>query len=347
MAMSFLGKFRILTKIISVIVLIGIMVLGGAWYATSQMDQIDQGYSKFLNKDARSWIAVPRLSRNLSEIRYLSYRMVAETDPEPIRQAEEELGKAFEESVKQTNSIKELTPAFAERVDAIAVEVAKLRPVLQPIIKAAKANQNDLALAQLRSQAQPIFDTAVAETRALRVSIDNAIHKGSEDLTDSTNNTIRTTWIVMSTILAIGAALGFCIAQFGIAAPLRSLVGLLQQMAKGEAVDMVGIARKDEIGETARAVDQIKVMLADKARQEAEAKIGQDQKQAAQRKQEMIKLADSFEDAVGEIIDTVSSASTELEASASTLTATAERAQEVTTMVAAASEEASTNVQSV
>ena len=43
----------------------------------------------------------------------------------------------------------------------------------------------------------------------------------------------------------------------------------------------------------------------------------------------------------------MSSASTELEASATTLTATAERAQEVTTTVAAASEEASTNVQSV
>ena len=61
----------------------------------------------------------------------------------------------------------------------------------------------------------------------------------------------------------------------------------------------------------------------------------------------MIKLADAFEGAVGEIIETVSSASTELEASASTLTATAARAQEVTTTVAAASEEASTNVQAV
>ena len=61
----------------------------------------------------------------------------------------------------------------------------------------------------------------------------------------------------------------------------------------------------------------------------------------------MHKLADGFEAAVGEIVDTVSSASTELEASASTLTSTAERAQELTTMVAAASEEASTNVQSV
>ena len=61
----------------------------------------------------------------------------------------------------------------------------------------------------------------------------------------------------------------------------------------------------------------------------------------------MIKLADNFEGAVGEIVETVSSASTELEASAGTLTTTAERAQELTTTVAAASEEASTNVQSV
>jgi methyl-accepting chemotaxis protein len=68
---------------------------------------------------------------------------------------------------------------------------------------------------------------------------------------------------------------------------------------------------------------------------------------AQQRKADMIKLADDFEGAVGEIVETVSSASTELEASAGVLTKTAERAQEVTTTVAAASEEASTNVQSV
>jgi methyl-accepting chemotaxis protein len=54
-----------------------------------------------------------------------------------------------------------------------------------------------------------------------------------------------------------------------------------------------------------------------------------------------------FEAMIGEIVETVSSASTELEASATTLTATAERAQHVTAAVANASEEASTNVQSV
>ena len=61
----------------------------------------------------------------------------------------------------------------------------------------------------------------------------------------------------------------------------------------------------------------------------------------------MLQLADGFERAVGEIVETVASASTELEASATTLTSTADRSQELATVVAAASEEASTNVQSV
>jgi methyl-accepting chemotaxis protein len=89
------------------------------------------------------------------------------------------------------------------------------------------------------------------------------------------------------------------------------------------------------------------VKAADRARDEAEAKAKQDEVAARQRKAEMQKLADGFEAAVGEIVQTVSSASTELEASASTLTTNAGHAQQLTTMVATASEEASTNVQSV
>ncbi len=51
----------------------------------------------------------------------------------------------------------------------------------------------------------------------------------------------------------------------------------------------------------------------------------------------------AFENLIGGIVETVSSASTELEASAATLTNTATRSQELTAIVATASEEASTN----
>ena len=135
---------------------------------------------------------------------------------------------------------------------------------------------------------------------------------------------------------------------FTIARPMRALSLSMEELAGGNfAVVLPGLGRKDEVGDVAGAVEKFKVVSAQKAKAEAEAKIKQDQVAAQQRKADMIKLANDFEGAVGEIIETVSSASTELEASAGTLTSTAERAQELTTMVAAASEEASTNVQSV
>ncbi|MCK1385688.1 HAMP domain-containing methyl-accepting chemotaxis protein [Bradyrhizobium sp. 21] len=133
-----------------------------------------------------------------------------------------------------------------------------------------------------------------------------------------------------------------------IARPIRALTVAMDKLAGGDfSVVLPGLGRKDEVGGVAAAVEKFKIVSEQKAREEAEAKIRHDQAAAAQRKADMHKLANGFEAAVGEIVDTVSSAATELEASASTLTSTAERAQELTTMVAAASEEASTNVQSV
>jgi methyl-accepting chemotaxis protein len=156
----------------------------------------------------------------------------------------------------------------------------------------------------------------------------------------------------MSLFAGIAVALlliGTCVfSVFTIARPMRALSVSMEELAGGNfAVVLPGLGRKDELGDVAGAVEKFKVVSEQKARDEAEAKMRQDKIAAEQRKADMIKLADSFEAAVGEIVETVSSASTELEASATTLTSTAERSQELATTVAAASEEASTNVQSV
>jgi methyl-accepting chemotaxis protein len=134
----------------------------------------------------------------------------------------------------------------------------------------------------------------------------------------------------------------------GVARPLTRLNGALGKMAAGELnIEIPGADRGDEVGDVAKTVVVIRENAEQKARDEADARANQDKYAAEQRKADMIKLADTFETAVGEIVETVSSAATELEASASTLSSTAERAQDLTTMVAAASGEASTNVQSV
>ncbi|MFH1344155.1 MAG: methyl-accepting chemotaxis protein [Pseudomonadota bacterium] len=153
-------------------------------------------------------------------------------------------------------------------------------------------------------------------------------------------------WVAVGSLM-LGMVLAWLIGR-AISRPVVGLCAGMRELAEGNfEVVLPGLGRGDEVGDMAQAVETFKVKAEQKAREEAEAKMKQDQVAAQQRKADMIRLADDFEGAVGEIIETVSSASTELEASADTLTSTAERAQELTTMVAAASEEASTNVQSV
>jgi methyl-accepting chemotaxis protein len=155
--------------------------------------------------------------------------------------------------------------------------------------------------------------------------------------------------MAFSILLIAGAVLimGYFIGR-SVSKPLTAMTAAMMDLANGNfSIVLPGLGRADEVGEIAQAVETFKLRAEQKAREEAESRIKQDQVIAEQRKQDMVRLADTFESAVGEIVETVSSASTELEASAGSLTSTAERAQQLTRIVAAASQEASTNVQSV
>jgi len=125
--------------------------------------------------------------------------------------------------------------------------------------------------------------------------------------------------------------------------PLGRLNAAMDKIAQGDFNSRILIKRDDEIGTALRNIQamQAKLGFDREVQSETERRI------TNARKQEMRKLAEDFENAVGEIIQTVSSASTELESSAGTLTETADRALELTSMVATSSEEASGNVQSV
>ena len=241
----------------------------------------------------------------------------------------------------------------AEQIVAIRNEVSRIQATRSTggelhVDAAAKLDSlNNEAARISREVTLPI----AAELELIAVKItDFAMRNAEEGLAAvaqqmSSSQTISMVVGFAAAVLLIGA---FVFSIFTIARPMTFLTVAMKELANGNfSVILPGLGQKDEIGDLAEAVEMFKVKAAEKAREEAEAKMKQDQIAAQQRKADMIKLASDFESAVGEIIETVSSASTELEASASTLTATAEHAQELTTAVAAASQEASTNVQSV
>ena len=151
---------------------------------------------------------------------------------------------------------------------------------------------------------------------------------------------------IAAAILATGLLLGGFLSRQTIGAivrPLKSLNDAMLNITQAKLDSRIVVERDDEIGEALRNLQTVQAIV----RFDREELKATERRAALLRKADMNKLADAFEGAVGEIVETVSSAATELEASANTLTGTAERSHGLAITVAAASEEASTNVESV
>jgi methyl-accepting chemotaxis protein len=163
------------------------------------------------------------------------------------------------------------------------------------------------------------------------------------------SESFETAFALLSIILGVAAVLGIGVGIYlvrDVSAGIASIVKPMQALGAGDLSAVVPHqGMKTEIGSMGDALQVFKQALIDKRVADQAAMVDADAK--IERGRRVDTITSDFEAMIGEIVDTVSSASTELEASAGTLTATAERSQELTTMVAAASEEASTNVQSV
>jgi methyl-accepting chemotaxis protein len=147
------------------------------------------------------------------------------------------------------------------------------------------------------------------------------------------------------------AALVMCVLSFllgrAISRPISVMTAALTRLAAGDFnIALPGEGRRDEIGEMAGAARVFKDNMIETERLRAE-QLADQQAQSNLRRDERLRLASGFQDAVGSIVDKVSSEATELEAAASTLTRTAEVTLELSGVVSGASGEASSNIQSV
>jgi methyl-accepting chemotaxis protein len=145
-------------------------------------------------------------------------------------------------------------------------------------------------------------------------------------------------------VILTGAAI-FGVLSIG--RPIKHIAGVLLQLAHGKReFDIPYTGRGDEVGDAARAAQAFRDNLVRLERLETEQKEAA-ARAVAERKSMVRELADTFEQAIGNIVGAVSSAAGELEATASTLTKNAEATQHLSAAAAAASAQASANVQSV
>jgi methyl-accepting chemotaxis protein len=237
-----------------------------------------------------------------------------------IQSKDEKIGQGLKEATALLEEYRQALTRLIDNSKSIDGLVAEMADSAAAIVKGAGAMKADLFADQQRLETES--DAIVGETERL---------------------------ILM--LAAGGFLLGGTLALLlgkGISRPMTAMCKAMRELAGGNFdVVLPGLGRRDELGEMAGAVEEFKMQAIAKAERDARAQDAQNQAAGAARRAELIRFADEFEAAVGAIVSNVSASAVQLEQAAGTLTRTAETTQSLSSQVAGASEEASSNMRSV
>ena len=132
-----------------------------------------------------------------------------------------------------------------------------------------------------------------------------------------------------------------------ISKPIHATEKSMRALAGGNLdIDIMGLERRDEIGNMARAVEVFKTNAADKERLEREHEATQ-QKAEAERKAALRSVAENFEKSVSGLVDALTHSAGGMRKTAEGMSGTAQHSSERAAAVAEASSRASENVSTV
>jgi methyl-accepting chemotaxis protein len=218
-------------------------------------------------------------------------------------------------------------------------EISKLVDVYKASFLAFMAGQSTLT--EEAADLAQIYDRLRPSLIAVRKAADERLESVKTDLASVQRYVF---WSICATILVmVTSAL-----LFGrwLSTPLVKMAIAMERLSQGDLDSRIEpVNRRDEIGKISSALFIFHEKLLEN-RQFAAEQAEMQERAETHRREAMLQVADRFEQAISKIVQTVSTASVEIELAAGSLSKTAETTQELSATVAAASEQSSANVQS-
>lgn len=334
-------------KVLAVVALMALATVAAGGLAVVRMAEIDESYSDLLVHDTKVQVLLARANQNLLNAGRLAYRLTQEKEDAVLKGISDEINNDFKLFRERTAKAAELLPVYAPRISAIVEEFAVYEGALVEARDLIVARKFDEGLVVLVDKATPQGRSVRTTVAALVDNVDVELQKKSENLGDSADAAIVGTIVLIVGGLIVVVLVAVVLVKTTISGPMNGLASVMETIADGNFdTEIQGLDRKDEIGVMARSVDifrqngiRIRQMEAEQANQKRRAE--------QEKKVAMNALADRFESSVQSIVETLSSAATELQASAESMTSLASMSASQGKVVAEAATQASSNVQTV
>jgi methyl-accepting chemotaxis protein len=338
-------------KVVSLLLALGFVSLGGAFYATQQFTVIDDLNDAIITGPAAAAANSARAARFVTTTQSAIYQNIVATTDDGNRAASREREEAIRGFDEQISIGRKLVPSLADRIDAAARQFhAALTGPCGEIIRLANESTTVEGNARASAQMEKACKPAFAETIKAVAGVTDALMALREKMNEESGVIVRssarlTLGAIFGAILVV-VGLAVYLVRGGVVAPIRASMGVMEALGRGELQTTVtGTDRGDEIGAIAKSLELLRsqLQIAEKQRQD-QAKREEVERQTLARRE---RLANDFVGRMQALAASFTQSSGEVADSAKNLSATAEETSRQAQSVAAAAEQAATNVQTV
>jgi methyl-accepting chemotaxis protein len=338
-------------KVVSLLLVLGMVSLGGAFYAGTQMRGISGTYGGLLDGPSKAVLALARGGRLIVNTELALYRSAVATTPTDDAAAVKALGEARQGFGDRLTEARAGAPDYSARVDDLkrrydtAIDVTCTEAV-KLAHSAQTPEEVTKAIANLETVCIPALEAVYAAAVQIYGDINTDLARQSADADAKVSSTILTTIAVIGLGTLAVIALAVFAVRGGLVRPIQAMMAAMADLGRGRYDDViVGTERKDEIGAMAQSLDLLRSQLA--TAEAARVEQAKADERARAQVQKRAELADAFVGQMQALAAGFAQSSGEVADAAKNLSATAEETSRQALAVSAAAEEAASNVQTV
>ncbi|WP_119677519.1 methyl-accepting chemotaxis protein [Indioceanicola profundi] len=337
----------IVLKLLVPLILMGALTVGTSLYALSQMRGVGEVYQGLLRRDTVAVKNVLLANETAAHIGRVAYMMVAEPDSFIIESMADEIDLKRDELLAHLDGVERLFPGRKTDLDLARQDFRQMMELAEKARQALLAGETERGARILVDEFDIKLTDLLDRLVIITGDVDKAVAAGEEAAMERNERAWWVTLAVGATGTVLFMALALWLTMVGVSRPLARVVSTMSRLAGGDlSVRIDGGERRDEIGDTARAVAifQRNMREAETLRHEQTAL---EEKAEAEKRAAMAALAGEFEATMDEVVRSVAGAARRMRQTAEGLTGVAEQTSRQSNAVASSAEQAAQNVNTV
>jgi methyl-accepting chemotaxis protein len=348
--MRALNNLKLLTKLAIPVTIFVAITVGLIFLSKSDMEDMAQDTEELIQVDVARLTAILQVNAEVNEasIQEKNIILFSAAEPDRLKSAEETYQQYKKRALDNMQTVVDLsdTPERKAANEKNLVLLERYFSLMDQSISFSRQDKDAEALKISNGEGRDVR-RQLRDSLQERVEANKKILAQEADESDALAGSSSRT-LMIAAALGILAALGLIggIVILGITRPLSAMTASMGRLANGDlAVGVSGTERKDEVGVLARALQVFKDNAIEARRLAAEQEA---ENQAKTRRAEMLdRLTKSFERNVSALTQGLSSAATEMEATAQSMTHVADHTTQQSVTVSSAAQQTSANVQTV